>query len=65
MVVSRQKFSLNESLKNIDVISKQILLCSQTENLAESACSRQMAESVGVITDTVFALLAHVLPVQN
>jgi len=65
MVVSKQKFSLNESLRSIDVNSKQILLCSQTENLAESACGRQRAESVVVITDTVFALSAHVLPLHN
>ena len=55
MAVSGQYFSLNEHLRNNDVINEHILLCSQTENRAESAFGRYRAESTVVIADIVSA----------
>ena len=65
MAVSGQVFSLDERLRNIDVISEHTLLCSQTENRTESACGRYRAENVVVIANTFFAFSAHVFPLQN
>ena len=47
------------------MISEHVLLCSQTENGAESAGRRYGAESVVVITHAVFTFSAHVLPLHN
>jgi len=52
---------LNKGLRDVDVVCEHTELCSQAQDCAENDRSKHRAESILVITDTIFAILAHVL----
>jgi len=65
--ISQQQSSLNECLRDFNVISEHISeLChgSKAENRTESAGGRHRAESVVIFADTVFAFPSHGLPLH-
>jgi hypothetical protein len=63
--IAGEKVSLHECLTDIYVVTKHMMLGSQGENCAETACMRHRAESIFKIASTRIIFSAHVLSLYD
>jgi RAB protein geranylgeranyltransferase component A len=65
MAITREKFTLNECLANVDVIRKHVMLSGESQHKAKTAGVRHRTKAVLKITRARCILLFHVLSLHD